>query len=412
MACRYVHLEMPVPDRGREPDALAPTEGTGSRARFWGRLGTAALVPAALVAVWEQVQIFTILTGRPWADAIDYKLYRVAAAIGVHSGWSHIYDANLQRPAIVPFWPRIAWPAWWQSSQAFWTPMVTPPPAAWLAAPFGALPLEVASRLWMALLTVALVATVLVIAPPGLASKLRYAAVIALTWASVVALVSGNLVVLVALALAVGWRLLEDRREVLAGVVLGLTTIKPQVVFVVPVLLLVTGRWRAVTAWAAVAAVLAVASLLMLGAHGVVAYRDLVGLVSGFTGQQKLGLAQLPLPALERAILPAAALALFAIVAWHTRERGPAVTLALGIMASLLVSPYLNAEDFVLLLPAGLLLVRARRSPWEAVPAIAMILSATPASQSIVWPAYVAMAATLAAVVLPWRVQVAVAQAA
>jgi hypothetical protein len=365
------------------------------RSRFWIRLAWAAYVPLVLAALWEQSQLLVGLLGRPWANAIDYRLYRVAAQIGMEHGWSHIYDEALQRRAILAFWPRTAWPAWWHARQAFWTPMVSPPPAAWLAAPLNRLPLEVAGGLWLGLLGIGLVTTALLAAPPEPLARLRYVSMLLLTWTTVIALISGNLVVLIGLAIIVAWRLLEAGHDVAAGLVLAVAAVKPQVVFVIPLLLLVVGCWQAVVTWTAAFAIIFAASVLTLGQHGLAAYRQLLGLVGGFQGEQTLSLAGLPIPVALKALLWMLVMAACAAVVWRQRDRGPAVAISVGLLASLALSPYLNVEDFVLLVPVALILVRARRTLAEAALALALVLTATPASQGFAGPTYVAGAGIL-----------------
>ncbi len=58
-------------------------------------------------------------------------------------------------------------------------------------------------------------------------------------------------------ALLVGGLLQLDRRPLLAGVLFGLLTIKPQLGLLLPVMLALTGRWRVIAAAAATIAVLA-----------------------------------------------------------------------------------------------------------------------------------------------------------
>lgn len=333
-----------------------------------------------------QVKLAYGLFQTPWASGIDYKLYRAAAEIGAARGWPHLYSAALQRAAIAPLWPRSAWPSWWHRPEQFWTPMVTPPPAAWLAAPLNALSENAGEVVWVTLAAAAYVACVLLIAPAGVGSKLRYAALLCLTWAPALAIVSGNVVLLCALGVIACWRLLATGHPVLAGIALGLASIKPQAMFAVPLLLAATGYRRALAAWAATVAVLALASLLTLGLGGLGDYLALVRFVGGFGQEQSLSLARFfPLPAVD-AVLVVLAAALLLLVTLRLRSRGPAIPIALGLLGSLLLSPYLNFEDFVLLIPVALLLVRARLGWAVNVAAVALALTATPAAQGYVWP--------------------------
>jgi hypothetical protein len=66
-------------------------------------------------------------------------------------------------------------------------------------------------------------------------------------------------------ALIAGTLALLDRRPVIAGILLGLLTVKPQLGIVFPVILILTGRWRVFAAAAVTALVLALASYLLFG---------------------------------------------------------------------------------------------------------------------------------------------------
>lgn len=67
-------------------------------------------------------------------------------------------------------------------------------------------------------------------------------------------------------ALIAGVLALLDRRPIVAGILLGLLTMKPQLGIVFPLILALTGRWRVFGAAAATAIVLALLSFLLFGA--------------------------------------------------------------------------------------------------------------------------------------------------
>jgi hypothetical protein len=68
-------------------------------------------------------------------------------------------------------------------------------------------------------------------------------------------------------ALFAGVLALLDRRPIMAGILLGLLTVKPQLGIVFPVILILTGRWRVVGAAAVTAVALALLSYLLFGAE-------------------------------------------------------------------------------------------------------------------------------------------------
>jgi arabinofuranan 3-O-arabinosyltransferase len=68
-------------------------------------------------------------------------------------------------------------------------------------------------------------------------------------------------------ALIAGTLALLDRRPTMAGILLGLLTVKPQLGIVFPVILILTGRWRVFAAATVTAIVLALLSYLLFGAE-------------------------------------------------------------------------------------------------------------------------------------------------
>jgi len=98
-------------------------------------------------------------------------------------------------------------------------------------------------------------------------------------------------------ALIGGVLALLDRRPVVAGILLGLLTLKPQLGIVFPILLLLTGRWRVIAAATATALGIAALSYLLFGVEAwrsfftaIAVQNDLV-LVQGsvaFTKQQSV----------------------------------------------------------------------------------------------------------------------------
>jgi len=57
------------------------------------------------------------------------------------------------------------------------------------------------------------------------------------------------------------------------------------------------------------------------------------------------------------------AVTLFA--AWQQRGKGPEIPMAAGIVGSLLVTPYLGFQDFLMLFVAGWLVLRGGATSWQ-----------------------------------------------
>ena len=164
-----------------------------------------------------------------------------------------------------------------------------------------------------------------------------------------------------------------DRRPVLAGVLLGLATIKPQLGLLLPILLLAQRQWRVIAVAALVALLLVALSLFLDGVEVWRQYFDLVLPVQrkfleafiGFfmlltlTPFMALKIVGLPVPALYAGQI--AVTLLCAVAVYRVGRRGahqPAIifTLAAGFLAT----PYAMAYDLVIMAGAGLVLLASR----------------------------------------------------
>jgi len=176
-----------------------------------------------------------------------------------------------------------------------------------------------------------------------------------------------------------GTRLMLAGRDVPAGVVFALGLFKPQQFLLVPVVLLVQRRYKALTAWGVTAGALGLASVAIVGVHGVVdwlrlpssAYYLLTVHVDQAWKMQSLPAlitTFLPTSASDAASLMAAAITLVAVVILvHQLVRGRSVVeqWMLAMLVTVVASPHLFIYDVVLVLPPLLYLVEHR--PTRAV---------------------------------------------
>jgi len=162
-------------------------------------------------------------------------------------------------------------------------------------------------------------------------------------------------------ALLIGGLIQLDRRPVLAGILFGLLSIKPQLGFLLPVMLVLTGRWRVIAAAAATIVVLAV---LTCAAFGGKVWSDYLHLAmptqsraitegSGFfvanipTAFMNLRLIGLPAP-VTYAVQAAISLATLAATVWvFWRPRDPVLSTAFFVSAVFLFTPYAFNYDMV-----------------------------------------------------------------
>ncbi len=326
-----------------------------SSVQRWLRLGL-ALVLAALG--------LDVLHREDWRFAVDFHTYFASALVGIHHGWSHLYDQAaiaLEQKDLVP-------ELWAQ-------PYLSPPPVAWLAAPLTALPFWLAFTVWAVSMFAALS---LAFAWASRGSGLR-------RWIGVVGALSpfwvmhavrvGQVAPLVAAALVVAWLLLREKRDVAAGLVLVAIALKPNTGLLVPVVLLVSGRQRAFVAWLAGSAFVLVLVALTVGPYGMSAYANqLLGpspaTAELLTLQGALG-ATGPVAFVSRALIVGGVL----LSAYRLRG-SPNLIVPIAVLGSLLIAPYLHLADLCLLSAAGFMIWEERPSvAWRAPLAACWVLA-------------------------------------
>ena len=295
---------------------------------------------------------------------IDFHTYEAAARVGLHQGWSHIYNQGLvavEQKTLVPD----------QVAQ----PFLSPPPTAWLAALLASLPYWPAYYLWAALTLIALAISLLWSSQErGWARWAVVAAALAPWWVAQAVHV-GQVVPLVAVGLLLTWRLVRENREVAAGLALALVLLKPNTAFLVPFALVVAGHFRSVVTWVGVGVVIAGIALVSMGPTGIADYVSqlsgslppgadalTLGGALGVSGFFALGL---------RVLIVAASLA----AAYRFRD-SPGLAIASATLGSLLVVPYLHGSDLCLLGAAAFIVWQERaRLAWRAPLAAAWVVA-------------------------------------
>jgi alpha-1,2-mannosyltransferase len=162
-------------------------------------------------------------------------------------------------------------------------------------------------------------------------------------------------------ALLIGGMLCRDRCPVLAGVLFGILTVKPQLGLLIPVVLLLERRWLTIASAVATVAALAAATSILFGwdvwieywqkvvpqqqwltAHGTGLLFEMVSSV--FYGARLVHLPESLGWALQWSV---AALALAALVWTYWKRRDPALSLAFFVTATFLATPYILNYDMV-----------------------------------------------------------------
>jgi len=299
----------------------------------------------------------------------DFTFYYAAAVIGVRHGWGSIYDLGLQQAQLDAMGSGIG--------IAQLARFISPPPVAWLALPFTALPYPLAYWLWSGMLLAALAGTWYMAAPGAGRLRLIYL-VAALGWVPVIyGLQLGQPGLLVALGVAASYFLLRSGRELESGLALGLVVLKPQLAFLVPIALLAARRYRAFAGAAIAIGVLAIASALNVGPGGVAAYEQRLTFAAGVPVNRELTLAPYIGDLMATRVLQAA-IALWAIaLAYRFRKRSPELIFVPAIVGGLLASPYLHLDDLVMLGLAGWLYLRVPQRPrWSWAYVLALVIAA------------------------------------
>jgi hypothetical protein len=326
--------------------------------RTWLRVALATTGVALALSAWKHPMHIG------GGFSIDFHTYLAAARVGLKAGWMHLYDQALvaveQQNLVPDLWSQ---------------PFLSPPDVAWLVAPLTPLPYWVAFSVW-AVLTFAAFAAALAWA--GVSTGIsRWIAVLAALspWWVLHAVSVGQVVPLVAAGVVVAWRLLRERKDIAAGIVLAVVFLKPNTAILAPFALLVAGRYRAFGAWAAAGALIGLIALVTLGIDGLSSYVSqlLAPLPSGadsLTFKGALGVTGVAATVLRVIVVAIALVAAFKLRA------SPGLVMCAGIVGTLIVAPYLHGSDLCLLSAAAWFVWEERTTlAWRLPLAIGWVLA-------------------------------------
>ena len=327
----------------------------------------------------------------------DLTLVFIGARIGLDHGWSHIYSIDLQRQLFAQLRPGIPF----GDGERF----LSPPPMAWLTSPLTVMGAAGAFYAWSVISMAALVAAWRLAAPgAGLTRWLWLLA--ALAWYPVLYSLSlGQPALLIVLIVAAAWWLAEHGRPYLAGIVLGLSAIKPQLTLAVPAVLLVAGHWRIAASWAVTVALLAGLSLLVIGAQGLSDYRSLLAEAQLLPNNRYFTLAYVLGPGALSYAAQVAITAAGLVGAYLNRHANLARLFSLGLITTAFGASYWHLQDFAILAGAAWLFWRSGPPGWQRLWLLVVAVAGELAWPLSPLPMLIALAVWFAFLVVPPRPQ-------
>ncbi len=260
-----------------------------------------------------------------------------------------------------------------------------PPFFLFIAAALAWMPYGVALAVWQAVTLALYLLTIRAIVAPSLHTAGRYDLLwllLALAFPAVLINVGHGQNGFLTAALLGGALVVLDRRPIVAGILLGLLVYKPQHGLLIPLVLVVSGRWKCFASAAMTVALLALATTLTFGMgvwHAFLASTEFtrtVVLEQGNTGWYKIQSvfawarmwgAPIPLAyALQGAVI--AGIGAASVWLWHSSAPYPLKAAAL-CLATILATPYSFDYDMMVLAP-GIAFIAAdgftrKFGPWE-----------------------------------------------
>ncbi|MHB8614320.1 MAG: glycosyltransferase family 87 protein [Candidatus Dormibacteraceae bacterium] len=287
----------------------------------------------------------------------DLTLAYLGARIGIEHGWSHLYSLDLQHQVFAQLRPG----APFNDGERF----ISPPPSAFVLVPLTILGAAGAVYVWLGASLAALVAAWWIAAPgSGRARTLWLTAVLA--WYPVqysLSLAQPDAIVL--FAAVASWKLADRGRPYLAGVVLGLSVLKPQLTLALPLVLLAAGRWRIAAAWVVTVGALAAVSLLVIGRQGFSDYQALLTEAERVANNRYFT----PAYVFGPGPLSYAVQAIFVVVglagAYLNRRSSLARLFAIGLLCSTLGATYWHLQDYTIVAGAAWLFWHDPAPAWQ-----------------------------------------------
>ncbi len=281
---------------------------------------------------------------------VDYALYYASALQGRSAGWHRLYDLDAQRAVFRSIGPDL-----------WWFPNVYSPALSLLIAPLSLLPLHTGYLIWSAILLASVLACWHLLAPGDAPARAIQFAMFFVPYPVMLGLNMGQVIALQMAALAGAFVFLQRGRDAAAGVALAVVSLKPQGLILVPLALLAAGKPKLFASWAACMAAIGAVMLAVIGADGAAAYAQRLLYAQSHPQEFWVNWAY-TLPrhfesAWARALVQIIVV-VAALVAAYRHRRQPGLAIAAGLLGSLLATPFVHLDDFMLLFPAAWLTLR------------------------------------------------------
>jgi Glycosyltransferase family 87 len=318
------------------------------------------LAAAVVAAAWGAVYCFARWTVFFVLLPIheDVRITYVAAEAGLRYGWSTIYDLATLRALSTSF------PASQHHIDSSAT-YINPPLWAWLFAPLTLFSEPVAYLLWSLVSLAALVWAWYIAAPYAGLAKLTLLLVAVAMWPVLLSFYFGQPTIVMLGLVGTAWWLCTRDRPLAAGAALALATaLKPQVVFLVPLALLVSGRYRVVIGAAAAGVALTVATIITLGPTGLMSWWQALKLVQADPAHAYYTLAFLfGFGPVTYALWAVQGVTAMLIARWRRTELE--IVFAAGIIGSVAGAFHLHQADYSMLILAAWLVLRTSPPLWH-----------------------------------------------
>jgi hypothetical protein len=325
----------------------------------------------------------------------DLTLVYIGARIGLEQGWSHIYSLDLQHQLFMQLRPV----AVFNDGERF----LSPPPAAWVLVPLTVFGAAGVTYVWLLASVLALVAAWW-IAAPGTGLERTLWLIFAFAWYPVqysLSLAQSDVIILLA---AVGsWKLADRGKPYLAGAVLAVSVLKPQLLLALPIVLLAAGRWRITAAWAVTAGILAVVSVIVIGQQGLGEYRSLLAEAQHVTNNRYFTPAYILGPGPLSYVAQAAVIVIGLAGAYLNRGSSLARLFALGLVTTTLGATYWHLQDYAIVLGAAWLFWRDAPATWQRWWLLVVAVGAELAWPLRPLPVLIGLAVWLVCLALPQR---------